>query len=101
MDSSASYPNTFNLTDDDFSKINKNLFNIGCYNINSITNGDRTDQLQNICTKLNLGILGIVESKLDETISPSNFSLPGYNHISVNRNCNGGGLICNLHESIP
>ena len=101
FDSSAQSPNTLNLTDGDFSKVNKQLFNIGFYNINSITFGDRINQLYDYCRKLNLSILGICESKLDDTISTSIYSIPGYNLECLHRNRHGGGILCYIHESLP
>ena len=61
LDSLATLPPTLNLTDMNFSKVNKQFFNVGCFIINSITHGDRKDQLNDCCKKLNLGILGICE----------------------------------------
>ena len=101
FDSSASSPNTLNLTDGDFSKVKKELFNITCFNINSITHGDRINQLSDYCRKLNLSVLGICESKLDDTISASIYSIPGYNLECLHRNRNGGGILCYIHESLP
>ena len=101
FDSSAQSPNTLNLTDGDFSKVNKQLFNVGFYNVNSITFGDRINQLYDYCRKLNLSILGICESKLDDTISTSIYSIPGYNLEHLHRNRHGGGILCYIHESLP
>ena len=49
------------------SPFNLNNFNIVHYNINSITAADRLDQLSDICSILNLDVLIITESKLDNT----------------------------------
>ena len=54
VDSSATSPNTLNLTDGDFLKVNKQRFNIRCFNVNSITRNDRINQLHDYCRKLNL-----------------------------------------------
>ena len=54
------------------SPINVNNFNIVHYNINSITADNRLEQLSDICNILNLAVLVITESKLDDTI-PTNF----------------------------
>ena len=101
FDSSASSPNTLNVTDGDFSKVKKEFFNITCFNINSITHGDRINQLSDCCRKLNLSVLGICESKLDDTISASIYTIPGYNLECLHRNRNGGGILCYIHESLP
>ena len=101
FDSSATSPNTLNLTDGDFLKVNKQHFNICFFNVNSIKRGDRINQLHNYCRKLNLSILGICESKLDDTISASVYLIPGDNLECLHRNRHGGGILCYIHESIP
>ena len=62
---------------------------------------DRINQLYDYCRKLNLSILGICESKLDDTISTSIYSIPGYNLEHLHRNRHGGGILCYIHESLP
>ena len=79
------------------SPINVNNFNIAHYNINSITADYRLDQLSDICNTLNLSVLVITESKIDETIPTSLITIPGY-HEPVRRDrCvngrNGGGVL--------
>ena len=79
------------------SPINVNNFNIAHYNINSITADYRLDQLSDICSMLNLSVLVITESKIDETIPTSLITIPGY-HEPVRRDrCvngrHGGGVL--------
>ena len=79
------------------SPINIGNFNIVHYNINSITADDRLDQLTDICRTLNLAVLVITESKLDQTIPSNLITIPGY-HEPVRRDRenngrNGGGVL--------
>ena len=60
------------------SPINVNNFNIVHYKINSITADNRLDQLSDICKTLNLAVLVITESKLDENIPTNLITIPGY-----------------------
>ena len=64
------------------SPIDVNDFNIAHFNINSITADDRLEQLSDICKVLNLDILIITESKLDQTI-PNDLTRPGSKVISL------------------
>ena len=47
-------------------------------NFNSITVEYRLDQLSDVCNTLNLAVLVITESKLDETIPSNLITIPGY-----------------------
>ena len=60
------------------SPIDVNNFNIVHFNINSITAEGRLDQLSDICAILNLDVLILTESKLDQTIPNNLLSIPGY-----------------------
>ena len=66
----------FDLSDG--SPIDVNYFNIAHYNINSITADNRLEQLSDICNTLNLAVLVITESKLDENIPSNLLTIPGY-----------------------
>ena len=84
------------------SPININNFNIVHYNINSITADDRLDQLSDLCRTLNLAVLVITESKLDQTIPTNLITIPGY-HEPVRRDRdingrNGGGVLIYIAE---
>ena len=72
------------------SPIPTNNFNICHFNINSITADNRLEQLSDICRTLNLAILVITESKLDNRIPSHLITLPGYHEpIRRDRNVNG------------
>ena len=79
------------------SPINVGNFNIVHYNINSITADDRLDQLTDICRTLNLAVLIITESKLDQNIPTNLITIPGYHEPlrrdRDNNGRNGGGVL--------
>ena len=86
------------------SPIDVNNFNIVHYNINSITAEGRIDQLSDICKTLNLDVLIITESKLDENIPTNLITIPGY-HDPVRRDRhvngrNGGGVLIYISENL-
>ena len=71
-----------------------NNFKIFHYNINSILAPDRLEQLTDICKTLQIDVLILSESKLDQTIPSNLISLPGYYEpIRHDRNRHGGGVI--------
>ena len=77
-------------------------FNIVHYNINSITADNRLEQLSDICNTLNLAVLVITESKLDENIPSNLLTIPGY-HEPLRRDRiingrNGGGVLVYIAE---
>ena len=83
------------------SPIDVNNFNIVHYNINSITAADRLDQLSDICSLLNLDILIITESNLDNTIPTNMITLPGYHEpLQRDRNRHGGGVLIYIAEHL-
>ena len=58
--------------------INTENFNIVYYNVNSILATDRIEQLTEICKTLNVDVLIIAESKIDQTIPNNLITIPGY-----------------------
>ena len=82
--------NTSNISDfeDDFNSINidisngspidTNNFIVVHYNINSILAPDRIEQLSDICRTLNIDVLILSESKLDQNIPNNLITIPGY-----------------------
>ena len=84
------------------SPIDINNFNIVHFNINSITAEGRLDQLSDICAILNLDVLILTESKLDQTIPNNLLSIPGYHDpIRRDRTVNGrhgGGVLVYIAE---
>jgi hypothetical protein len=53
-------------------------FNVVHYNINSILENDRIEQLTDICRTLRIDVLILSESKLDQTIPNNIITIPGY-----------------------
>ena len=79
-----------------------NNFNIVHYNINSITADNRLDQLSEICHTMNISVLVITESKLDQNIPTQLITIPGY-HEPLRRDRpingrNGGGVLVYIAE---
>ena len=55
--------------------------------------------LSDICNTLNLAVLVITESKLDETIPINLLTIPGYHEpVRRDRNRNGGGVLIYIAE---
>ena len=83
------------------SPVDINNFNIVHFNINSITADDRLEQLSDICSILNLDVLILTESKLDNTIPTSMITLPGYHDpLRRDRNRDGGGVLIYIAEHL-
>ena len=83
------------------SPIDINNFNIVHYNINSITANGRLDQLSDICSILNLDVLILTESKLDNTIPNNMITIPGYHEpLRRDRYRNGGGVLIYIAEHL-
>ena len=74
------------------------------YNINSILAPDRLEQLTAICKLLNIDVLIITESKLDENIPKTSSAFPGYHEpIRHDRPINGrhgGGVLMYIAENL-
>ena len=96
--------NSFHFDLSNGSPINENNFNIAHFNINSITADNRLEQLSDICRTLNLSVLVITESKLDNSIPSHLITLPGYHEpVRRDRNVNGrngGGVLIYIAEHL-
>ena len=92
---------TVNMVDGDLSPINKRLLNIVSFNVNSITHGDRIEQLSSLCREINADIICLQETKLDDSISPTLYKLEGFNVETRHRNIHGGGVSVYIKEHIP
>ena len=97
-------PQSINFDLSNGSPISIDNFNIVHFNINSITADNRLDQLSDICRILNLSVLVITESKLDQTIPTNLITIPGY-HPPVRRDReingrNGGGVLIYVAEHL-
>ena len=92
---------TVNMVDGDLSPINKRLLNIVSFNVNSITHGNRIEQLSSLCREINADIICLQETKLDDSISPTLYKLDGFNVETRHRNIHGGGVSVYIKEHIP
>ena len=84
-------PQTHDFSDGNFSKVNKDLLNILHYNVNSVQN--KMDQIEARSKELNADIICLTETKLDDKVAESNYSLPGYNTEHRHRTSSGGGVL--------
>ena len=65
-------------------------------NVNSLL--PKIDEVKLIANKSNATILGISETKLDETIMDSELNIEGYDRIRSDRNRHGGGVACYIKK---
>ena len=94
-------PRTLDLSNGDMSPINTKLLNIAAYNINSITNGIRREELESLAHQLNLAAICLTETKLDDTVHDSNYVISGYNIELRHRTRHGGGVCIYVRDDIP
>ena len=79
--------------------MNKVIINIGNININFLP--AKFDHVKEVILK-NLDILVITETKLDGTFPLGQFYVEGFTMpYSLDRNCNGRGVIIYVREDIP
>ena len=83
------------LTDFRRKFINKLVF--GHLNVNSLRY--KMPEIANVLN--NLDILGLSETKIDESYPNAQFHVEGFNLYRKDRNCFGGGLICYVSNLIP
>ena len=67
-------------------------------NINSLL--DKIDELRFIAEKSKPTIIGITESKIDDTVTETEFAIKGYTPIRNDRTRNGGGVVLYIKEDI-
>ena len=60
----------------------------------------KIDQVRLIAHKTNAAILGLSESKIDNSVSDNEISISGYNVLRNDRNKRGGGVICYIRVDI-
>ena len=92
----------FDLTNG--SPIDIQKFKIVHYNIESITANGRIEALSDICKTLNISVLVLTETHLDETIPNNIITLSGYHepirHDRTNNGRYGGGCMVYVSESL-
>ena len=67
-------------------------------NINSLI--PKIDEIRSIAQNTNAAVIGITESKLDETVHNSEINIENYVLIRNDRNRKGGGVACYIREDI-
>ena len=67
-------------------------------NINSIVS--KIDELRIIAKRSRASVIGITESKLDETILDEEINIDGYKLARSDRNRHGGGVVCYIRNDI-
>ena len=67
-------------------------------NINSLL--PKIDELRNIASTSKVTIIGLSETKLDNTVLNSEISIAGYEILRLDRNRHGGGVLCYIRNDI-
>ena len=67
-------------------------------NINSLL--PKIDELRYIAKNSNVAVIGISETKLDNTVYNSGVAVDGYNIVRNDRNRKGGGVACYIRNNI-
>ena len=97
-------PNSVQYDLSNGSPLDINKFIVAHFNVNSILAENRLDEVQSVCSTLNIAVLCITESKLDETIPSSVVMLQGYHEpIRRDRILNGrqgGGCLMYISENL-
>ena len=68
------------------------------FNINSLLS--KIDELREIVKTSNATVVGITESKLDDSINNCELCIEGYCIIRLDRNRKGGGIVCYISNKI-
>ena len=71
-----------------FNKCGLHFFHV---NINSVL--PKIEEIRYIAHSVNLSIIGLSESKLDNSVNDNEISIPGYDILRKDRNKNGAGGI--------
>ena len=70
----------------------------GYLNVNSLLS--KIEELRTLAINTNISVLGITETKLDNTVSNEELKIDGYNLLWSDRNKNGGGVACYIKNKI-
>ena len=76
----------------------KNLI-FGHYNINSLP--PKCEEVKDILRCNYIDIFGLIETKLDDQFVDAMFNVDNYNLYRLDRNRNGGGVMCYVLSSLP
>ena len=94
-------PGCLDLSAGDYSCVNNNLLNVAHYNVNSLTCRTKLEQIGSLGRQINLSVIAISETKLDDNIQDSVFTIPGYNVEYRHRTRKGGGVALYIRDDIP
>ena len=79
-----------------------NILNIEAYifhlSINSLL--PKIDELRHIARLTNAAVIGISESKLDDSVSTSEIQIDEYDLLRCDRNRHGGGVACYIRNDL-
>ena len=90
--------NELNIDENIWSPFRKRGMHFLHININSIL--PKVEELRQIAKLSDASIIGISESKLDETVLDGEICIDGYKLIRADRNRNGGGVACYIKSDI-
>ena len=82
------------------SRSNSNHIIVSRVNINSITSRCRLDELSYFSSLHDIDILGLSETKLNDTIHPSLYTLNLHDPLTKHRNRHGGGMAMYARSNI-
>ena len=83
---------------DNWKVFNKRGLHLIHLNINSLLS--KIDELRAIAKKSRAAVIGITESKLDESVTDGEINIDGYEVIRSDRNRHGGGVACYIRNDI-
>ena len=87
-----------NLDDETWNKFNERGLHFIHLNINSLL--PKIYELRQIASKTNAAVIGITESKLDDTVLDAEIEIDGYSLARSDRNRHGGGVVCYIRDNI-
>ena len=67
-------------------------------NVNSLLS--KIEEMRQIALASNAAVIGITESKLDDTVLDGEVNIEGYEIIRADRNRNGGGVACYIKSDL-
>ena len=82
----------------DFEVFNKKGLHFMHLNINDLLN--KIGELRYIARSSNVAVIGITETKLDDTVYDFEVTADAYNIVRNDRNRNGGGVACYIRNNI-
>ena len=94
-------PSCIDLSNGDFTIVNNNLLNIMGYNINSLTAGIKLEELGSLARTMNIDLIAISETKLNDNIQESVYTIPGFNVENKHRTRKGGGVCIYIRDDLP